>query len=102
MKTLKFAVAAAVAAASAGIASIAMTPAAMNQADCPYGCTGTTIGKTACPPACRKILPVDALPVVAHTPTAPFASIDTDRALGVLLDVKRAASAQAIIHVTSR
>jgi hypothetical protein len=86
MKTLKFAVAAAVAAASAGIASIAMTPAAT----APTAGTGTTIGKTACPPACRKILPMDALPVVAHTPTAPFASTDAGRAIAFLRYVEQA------------
>jgi hypothetical protein len=37
MKTLTFAIATAVAAASAGLASLATTPTAMNQADCPYG-----------------------------------------------------------------
>jgi hypothetical protein len=37
MKTLTFAVATAVAAASVGFASLDTTPAATNQADCPYG-----------------------------------------------------------------
>jgi hypothetical protein len=37
MNTFKFAVAAALAAASAGIASLVMTPAATSQADCPQG-----------------------------------------------------------------
>ena len=51
MKTLKFAVAAVVAAASAGFASLATTPAATNQADCPYGCLtgdGTHFNGTIC------------------------------------------------------
>jgi hypothetical protein len=54
MKTLKFAVAAAVAAASAGIASLATTPVAMNQADCPYGWYWDDYRQNCLPPGLPK------------------------------------------------
>ena len=54
MKTLKFALAAAVAAASAGIGSLATTPVAMNQADCPYGWYWDDYRQNCLPPGLPK------------------------------------------------
>jgi hypothetical protein len=54
MKTLTLAIATAVAAASAGLASLATTPAAMNQADCPYGWYWDDYRQNCLPPGLPK------------------------------------------------
>jgi hypothetical protein len=54
MKTLTFAIATAVAAASAGLASLASTPVAMNQADCPYGWYWDDYRQNCLPPGLPK------------------------------------------------